>query len=157
MTKDSNFPYPDGKGRWTFQGKVHRCLPKAFARRFLKTKIIVSVTYFDDEFNEVETRQLWGIIAAINARQGIVVMNPNRNIKFYLPPDLSCLEPAKRREYRLKPTGEILMDPGYITSWTVAMPPDENWENWVYKKGLHRTWRKPALCRSKKINNKRET
>jgi len=129
MTKDSDYPYPDSNGRWTYQGKIFRCLPKSFATRFLKKTILVGITYLDHEANEIEKKQFWGIITSITAKQGIEVTNPDTNKKFYLPPDLACVYPAKKGEYRLKSSGEIVTDPDYLTTWTSTKPPQGNWEN----------------------------
>ena len=136
MIKDSDYPYPDDKGRWTYQGKVHRCLPKAFARRFLKKKIIVVIKYLDQELNEVEKRQYWGRIASVHPRRGIVVTNPNTGERFSLPPDLACLDPVKEREYKLKPAGEIVTNPAYITRWTSSTIPEKDWTGfWKERSG----------------------
>lgn len=40
-----------------------------------------------------------------------------------LPPDLRPFQPAPAGEYRLRSTGEIVVDPDFTASWTVHRPP----------------------------------
>jgi len=126
MTEDSDYPYPDGTGSWSYHGRVVRSLPKSVAKRFLKKTLLIGITYLDHEGNEIEKKQLWGIIASITTKRGVEVTNPNTNIKFYLPPDLASLSPAKKGEYRLKSTAEIVTDPDYLTTWTSRKPAPES-------------------------------
>jgi hypothetical protein len=39
--------------------------------------------------------------------------------KRWLPPDLSQLKPADPGNYRLKSTEEVVIDPDYLSVWTV--------------------------------------
>jgi hypothetical protein len=40
-----------------------------------------------------------------------------------LPPDLRPFQPAPPGEYRLRSTGEVVVDPDFTASWTVHRPP----------------------------------
>jgi hypothetical protein len=127
MTEEPDFPYSDHNGHWVYHGKVLRSLPKSFRDRFLKKKILVDVTVVDDKGKEIDRKQFWGIITSITARQGIEVRNPNTKITFRLPPALDCLSRPKKTEYKLNPTGEVLEDPDFYTSWSATRPPQGNW------------------------------
>ncbi len=41
---------------------------------------------------------------------------------FTLPPVEEAFEPAPPGEYRLRTTGEVVVDPDFTTSWTVVPP-----------------------------------
>jgi len=43
-----------------------------------------------------------------------------------LPPEPEAYEPAPPGEYRLRSTGEVVVDPDYLTTWTVGSPADED-------------------------------
>ena len=42
---------------------------------------------------------------------------------FNLPPDLRSFERASPGEYRLKSTGEMVVDPDYLCTWTIHPRP----------------------------------
>jgi hypothetical protein len=42
---------------------------------------------------------------------------------FWLPPDIRAFQDAQPGEYRLRSTGEIVVDPDFITNWTINHPP----------------------------------
>jgi hypothetical protein len=46
-----------------------------------------------------------------------VIKPPKGKDTFTLPPDFRSLELAKRGEYRLKSTGEVINDPDYLSYW----------------------------------------
>jgi len=39
-----------------------------------------------------------------------------------MPPDLDAIAPAKPGEYRLKSTGEIVVDTDFLATWEVRQP-----------------------------------
>ncbi len=91
----------------------------AFSDLIEKT-ILIGLTYYtaDDEF--IERRQYWGTVIESNEK-GIIVRLNNGEL-FELPPDLSSTEIAPPGEYRLRSTGEIVVDPDYLTTWNINRP-----------------------------------
>ena len=69
--------------------------------------------------------QFHGRIKSVHETNGIVVaLDGARTGEDYrLPADLASLTAARPGEYRLRSTGEVLVDPDFICTWTVT-PPD---------------------------------
>ena len=42
--------------------------------------------------------------------------------EFTLPADMSALTIAAEGEYRLKPSGDVVVDPDYLAVWTIQKP-----------------------------------
>ncbi len=55
-------------------------------------------------------------------REGIYLRIEATGEERWLPPDLSSLHTAKPGEYRLKSTGEIVVDPDFLATWTLYPP-----------------------------------
>jgi len=48
------------------------------------------------------------------------------NEDFTLPPDLSAFQKAQPGEYRLRRTGEVIVNPDYLCVWIVQAPPADS-------------------------------
>ena len=85
--------------------------------------ILVGITYYtkDDEF--IEQKQYWGTVIEANDRQ-IRFRQKNGDV-FWLPPDLSSTKLAPKGEYRLRSTGEIVVDPDFTSVWIANRDSDE--------------------------------
>ena len=81
----------------------------------LDKTILIGITYYtaDDEF--IEQKQYWGKVTETNEKYILVKLNNGE--MFSLPPDLSSTKVAPPGEYRLRSTGEIVVNPDYITTW----------------------------------------
>ena len=44
---------------------------------------------------------------------------------FCLPPNLSSTKIAPLGEYRLRSTGQIVVDPDYLTTWNINIPKED--------------------------------
>ncbi|CAN5688108.1 hypothetical protein BH24ACI3_BH24ACI3_06000 [soil metagenome] len=84
--------------------------------------VLVGVTYLDHERNLIEQIQLAGNVIRISETGGIVLQLDSGE-EYTLPPDLTSLQTAPKGEYRLRSTGKIIVDPDYLTSWTITKPP----------------------------------
>lgn len=94
---------------------------------FLNKHIIVGLTYLDHKGNFVKQVQFHGDILRINESEGIVIKINNSNKEYVLPPDLSAIKKAPPGEYRFKSTGEVVVNPDLMTSWTINKPdPNES-------------------------------
>lgn len=86
---------------------------------FVDKHLIVGLRYYkrigdDEEF--VSQEQVYGVIIRVNPSEGIVIRLGSGDEK-RLPPDLALLQPAPPGEYRLSSTGEVVVNPDYLTTW----------------------------------------
>lgn len=86
--------------------------------------LLIGVTYLDKSERLVEQKQLYGTIISADPKSGITVqLGGNRQGEaFKLPPDLAAIQAAKPGEYRLRSTGETVVNPDLVTTWTVTAP-----------------------------------
>jgi hypothetical protein len=87
--------------------------------------LLAGVSCFDHDEKIVEQRQFHGVIVRINEHEGIVVRLSDSGEEWALPPDLDSLQEAPAGEYRLCTTGEIVINPDLLASWTVVKPKPE--------------------------------
>lgn len=87
-------------------------------RNVIGKRVLVGVTYrtMDDEVASIE--QFHGIVGRVSRSEGLLLRLPAGGERI-IPPDLSRLEPAAPGEYRLKTTGEVVLDPDFTAMWTV--------------------------------------
>lgn len=76
----------------------------------------------------IEKRQFHGVIIEAD-EEGVVIRHPDGEERI-LPPAWHAYVPARQGTYRLKSTGEEVVDPDLETIWTVwaSGTPDEWWE-----------------------------
>ena len=94
----------------------------AEAQKMVGNTILIGVTYYDHTGKETAQRQWHGTITEANQTRGIVVELKNDTNQCVLPPDLNGIQQAKRGEYRLRSTGEVIVDPDYLTTWQMKEP-----------------------------------
>jgi hypothetical protein len=90
----------------------------ARAEKLLGSTVLVGLTYEEPAGQRQE--QFYGTVMAADPEDGITLrLEGSRSGEFYtLPPALQALFPAKPGEYRLRETGEVVVDPDYTTTWT---------------------------------------
>jgi len=86
--------------------------------------ILVGITYKDAEGAVVESVQFFGrVVKAERARGITLALEGGRSGETYvLPPDMRSLERARPGEYRLRSTGEIVIDPDFLITWIGDRP-----------------------------------
>jgi len=99
--------------------------------------ILVGITFLARDGSLLSMVQFSGKIIRANQKEGIVILSENLKAVlgfipassqkyddtiYKLPPDFSALQVAPEGEYRLKSTGEIVMNPNFLTTWTVTEP-----------------------------------
>ena len=94
----------------------------AEAQKMVGKTILIGVTYYDHTGKEKEQRQWHGTITEASRTRGIVVALKNDTNACVLPPDLNGIRPAKPGEYRLRATGEVIVNPDYLTTWQMKEP-----------------------------------
>jgi hypothetical protein len=87
--------------------------------------VLVGVTYFNSDGAELRRVQLHGIVASASAK-GIMLSlrGKRRGETFTLPPDLDAITNAAPGTYRLRETGETVVDPDLLITWGVWPPVD---------------------------------
>jgi len=95
------------------------------AQEIIGKHLLVGVTYRDHQGEITGVEQFHGEVIRATREEGIIIRLNGSTEERWLPPDLSCLEPASPGNYRLKASGEIVVDPDLLSAWTVY-PPKEN-------------------------------
>lgn len=84
----------------------------------LGKRVLIGVTHrtLDDEVASLE--EFHGEVDRVNLDEGLV-LKLSTGAERSIPPDLSRLERASPGNYRLKSTGEVVVDPDFTAMWTV--------------------------------------
>jgi hypothetical protein len=95
---------------------------QAFAEDLIGSTVLVGLTR--RTFFGHKQEQFFGVVLTASANDGITLqLEGKREGEIYqLPPDLRAFDPAPPGEYRLRSTGEVVVDPDYVASWTVDPP-----------------------------------
>jgi hypothetical protein len=99
--------------------------------------VIVGVTYLDHVGQVDRQVQYYGGIVRINRHEGVVIRLRSGEEK-RLPPDPRAFKPAPPGEYRFRSTGEVVVNPDLMTTWSVD-PPRDMWRAmfaWVRRMDL---------------------
>ena len=81
--------------------------------------LLIGITFLDEDEHVIEQYQTHGIIMAINNDQGIVINKADGTGTYVIPPDIENLHPALPGDYRIRTTGEIVVNPDFTCTWTV--------------------------------------
>ena len=98
------------------------CFLKLTFENIIGKAILVGITYLDNKNVLIEQIQFLGAIVSADEHKEIVVKKENVDEEFVLPPDINSISIAKPGEYRLRSTGEVIVDPDLLTTWTINMP-----------------------------------
>jgi hypothetical protein len=93
--------------------------------------ILIGLTFADSDGNVVERAQRHGIVEIADPERGIAtrLVAPGQRWDgelYWLPPNLESLAEAAPGAYRLRSTGETLVDPDLLCSWEVRSPAPED-------------------------------
>ena len=84
----------------------------------------MGITYYTHDKQFIERKQYHGTVIRANEK-AIVIKKPDGELTS-IPPDLSSTKPAPAGEYRLRSTGEIVVDPDFLSTWnSVKKLPEE--------------------------------
>jgi len=97
----------------------------AEGQKIIGKHLLVGVTHrnHQDEITSIE--QFHGIVVRASREEGIIIRLHESAEERWIPPDLSRLEPASPGSYRLKASGEVVVDPDFLSTWTIY-PSQEN-------------------------------
>ena len=100
-------------------------LDESKASEYLGRTILLGVTYLDSNNQLLAQRQWFGTILTFNNSEGIRIQLRNSAWPCCLPPDPRGIHKAKPGTYTLKSTGEEVVDPDYLATWTSTRPADD--------------------------------
>lgn len=97
---------------------------EASAQKLRGKSVIVGLTYLDAAGTLDHREQLHGRITKVDRLNGIEVTleGARAGQTYWLPPQSDHFEPAARGSYRLRSTGEEVIDPDFISNWTITKP-----------------------------------
>ena len=89
--------------------------------------LLISLTSLNATGVADDKVQLHGVITRIN--EAIIAVDlQDTGEEFTLPADLSALSVAAEGEYRLKPSGAVVVNPDYLVVYTIGKPNAEDEE-----------------------------
>jgi hypothetical protein len=91
------------------------------AARIVGTRLLIGLTFLGYNGELIEQKQLHGIVEQITKQAGIVIRLPDGST-YRLPPDLRGIQEAPPGTYRLRATGEEVVDPDFLYTWTITRP-----------------------------------
>ena len=111
---------------------------------FFKGKVfLIGLTFIDQDENVIEQYQTSGIVDELTDNGFFKFDRSNRSV-FQLPYDDRAIKEAAEGEYSEKSTGKIIINPDYITTWTINVKTTDNLDDmkkngfmphdWVFKK-----------------------
>ena len=89
--------------------------------------ILIAITHVDSLGNKTDQIECHGFFDSMD-ESGIHIRLKDTGEDFMLPPDLSAFQKAQPGEYRLRTTGEVVINPDYLSVWTVQAPGSEQEE-----------------------------
>lgn len=84
--------------------------------------LLVGITVLDASGEIMERAEVFGVVVCVDPA---VVLRRRDEDDLELPPEPEAYEPAAPGEYRLRSTGEVVVDPDYLAVWTVQEPGEE--------------------------------
>jgi hypothetical protein len=89
--------------------------------------VLLGLTFADAEGNLIERIQRHGVIESADPERGVVTRLvapglPWDGELYRLPPDLPNFSEAAPGTYRLRSTGETIVDPDFTASWEIRSP-----------------------------------
>jgi len=94
------------------------------ARRMIGKTVLVGKTIVV-EGADPERVQFHGRIESADPRNGLAIRRADNDELEWLPPDLRAYSLADPGIYTLRSTGEEVVDPDFLTSWTVERPAED--------------------------------
>ncbi len=89
------------------------------AARTIGKLVLVGVTYVDEAGELLEQVQFHGVVECAERDRGFAIRRADTGQLEWLPPDPQAFRPAEPGEYRLRSSGEVVVDPDFLSTWTV--------------------------------------
>lgn len=83
--------------------------------------VLVGITYFGADGKFIEQQQFYGRVQSVDERKGILLglEGGRAGEQYNLPPDMRSLLVAQPGEYRLRSTGETVLDPDFTVVFSL--------------------------------------
>jgi hypothetical protein len=96
----------------------------ALADRLIGKAVIIGVTYVDAKGETLRRDQMHGVVGRADPQEGVRIdlAGAKAGRVYWLPPHVSNFYPAKPGVYRLKETDEEVVDPDFLSTWTIQAP-----------------------------------
>lgn len=91
------------------------------AGELLGKRVLVGITRVDQNDEVVSREELHGRVTEIG---NSIHVRLSSGEDYKLPPDTNAFYPAAPGEYRLRTTGEVVVDPDFLSIWTIHPPSD---------------------------------
>lgn len=88
----------------------------------LNKTILIGLTFYTPDNDFVRQEQYHGTVIEFDSKAILVKLSDGTIYK--LPPDLSSTKAALPGEYRLNSTGEVVVNPVFLTTWIIVLPND---------------------------------
>jgi hypothetical protein len=92
-----------------------------FAAELLGTDVLAGVTMVDHAGRVTERLQFHGRVVEASLEDGVTLVD-DAGDEHWLPFDRAAYEPAEPGEYELRSTGQVVVDPTWLTKWIVSPP-----------------------------------
>jgi hypothetical protein len=91
------------------------------ASRLLGRLVLVGINHFNADGALTKQEQVFGKVEYVDSVRGfrIRLQGKRSGEDYYLPPDTRSFREAAPGEYRLRSTGEVVMDPDFTTEWII--------------------------------------
>jgi hypothetical protein len=96
--------------------------------RLRNISVLIGLTYLDHNEKLIEQRQCVGAILTFSNEEGIRIKLQDSDEPLDLPPDPRGIRVAKPGTYRLRSTGQEVVNPDFVATWTIAKPPPKEKE-----------------------------
>jgi hypothetical protein len=103
-------------------------LDESKASKYIGKTVLIGLTYLDHNEKLIEQRQCVGTILTFSNEQGIRISLRDSGESFDLPPDPRGIRVAKPGTYRLRSTGQEVVNPDFLATWTITKPPPKGKE-----------------------------
>jgi hypothetical protein len=101
------------------------------ARGLVGKIVLLGLTFSDSDGQVIERAQRYGMVEAADAESGFAIRlisegHPWDGELYRLPPDLRPFAEAEPGTYRLRSTGEEVIDPDFTATWEIRDPSAED-------------------------------
>ena len=95
-----------------------------FAAELIGTHLLVGITHVGHAGKVLSQEQFHGEVIRATIAEGVVFVD-SAGKEHWVPLDREAFRPADPGTYKLRSTGEVVVDPEWVSTWTVY-PPDDH-------------------------------
>jgi hypothetical protein len=94
------------------------------ASELVGKRVLIGLTRMRSGESDLE--QMFGRVRSASAEDGFEVEleGTRAGETYWLPPQLDAFDPAEPGEYRLRNSGEVVINPDFVATWVVEAPPE---------------------------------